>query len=156
MNKTRLKNPNSLAVLAVAAMAGMVLGAIKTMDPSAGLGLRSDFVAGVNGVGIRHSNYERALSMFQTSKRQPISSEDRRFVLERLVDEELLVQYAIERGLIRSDQNVRRAVLQFAMAGIDSEDSPATPDIQGVQRFSLESYFINLRKDADIRFEKEP
>src|SRR5262245_15749646 len=64
-------------------------------------------VASVNGTAIREEDYERALAAFASDRRSPVEAGDRRHVLDRLIDEELLVQRGLDLGFSRSDRRVR-------------------------------------------------
>lgn len=79
-----------------------------------------DAVATVGGVEISRADYERALGALAADKRSPLAAADARRALDRLVDEELLVQRGLELGLGTSDLAVRKALVdamvQFAAA----------------------------------------
>ena len=79
--------------------------------------LPRDAVATVNGVAIRAADYERAVADVGADRRDRAVGEAlRRRVLDRLVEEELLVQHGLALGLARSDRRVR-AELTAAVIG---------------------------------------
>lgn len=88
-------------------------------------------VARVNGVAIRADDYQRALAGVAEGRRDAPDPAMRRHVLDRLVDEELLVQRGLELGLAQVDPRVRRelasAVITAAMADPGDVAEP-TPD----------------------------
>ncbi|MCW5889210.1 MAG: SurA N-terminal domain-containing protein [bacterium] len=88
-------------------------------------------VARVNGVAIRADDYQRALAGVADGRREDPDGALRRHVLERLVDEELLVQRGLELGLAQVDPRVRRelaaAVIAAAIAQPGDAPDP-TPD----------------------------
>jgi hypothetical protein len=108
----------------VAASAGLLIGAPH------GSGLPSGAVASVNGTVVRTVEYERALQALASDRRTPLGDDDRRHVLDRLVDEELLVQRGVELGLVQHDRRVRgdlvSAVIDSVVADADDggEASP--------------------------------
>jgi len=120
--------------------------------------LGSGVVALVNGTAIRTVEYERAVSLIAADKRDPISDADRRLALDRLIEEELLVQAGLARGLIDVDRRVRQAIVQAMLASIladprsaDSSDAAR----RGALDAALRDYLDHLRADAEIRVSGE-
>ncbi len=109
-------------LLVIGAALGISAAVASLLDVRRG-GLPDDAVAVVNGVSIRAADYARAVQALASDRRAPLREEDRRHVLSRLVDEELLVQYGIDLGLVRSDRRVRgdlvSAVLAAQVASVD-------------------------------------
>jgi len=89
-----------------------------------GRSLPSDAVARVNGQVIGLTVYRRALSGLASDRREDLGAADRRRVLDRLIDEELLIQRALALGLAHSDRKIRAdlasAVIASAVAGEES------------------------------------
>jgi len=109
------------------------------------------YAAEINGTPILYKDYQRALSLFAQDKRSSLSLEDRELVLERLIQEELLVQQAMSSDLMRSDRRLRSAVLQSMIAGLDIESrSKRAPE---AANGSLETYLTQLRASASIQRE---
>lgn len=118
------------ALLALGAALGIGLAvASLTQTRDAERALPEGVVAAVNGIHIRRVDYERAVAALTSDRRSPLTAEDRRHVLDRLIDEELLVQYGIELGLVRSDRRVRgdlvSAVLAAQVAAVDGFEPSA-------------------------------
>jgi parvulin-like peptidyl-prolyl isomerase len=122
---TRLDRSNGL--LALGSALGLVLaaGGLLASGRDAGPALPSDTIARVNGVPIRSDDYRRALEAVALDRRTPPDAELRRHVLDRLIDEELLVQRGLELGLPRVDARVRH---DLAAAVIDAATASAAPD----------------------------
>jgi len=72
-------------------------------------------------------------------------------VLERLIQEELLVQQAVSADLMRSDPRLRGAVLQSMLAGLDIESRSKLAT--GEANDGLEAYLKQLRRSASIQRE---
>jgi parvulin-like peptidyl-prolyl isomerase len=106
-----------LAVGAALGLAAALWGALG--QPGFGRPGR-DAIATVEGVEISRADYERALGALAADKRTPLTTADARRALDRLIDEELLVQRGLDLGLGTSDLAVRKAVVdamvQFAAA----------------------------------------
>ena len=144
----------SLKLLALAAATGIALGGLEAngwwWDSRS---LPRDSAARVNHTEIRQLDYQRALGLMASGKRSPLNAEDRILVLERLIQEELLVQYGIAQDLLRADRKVRSAVLQSVLAGLDVQARAA---VKQDSDNGLQDYLIELRSSADIQVGGQP
>src|SRR5687768_11054675 len=101
-------SPRALLWLVLGAATGVVCAAIGLLLSGEGeRSLPANAAASVNGTVIRLEEYDRAVAAFASDRRAPIGAEDRRHVLDRMLDEELLVQRGLELGLARHDRRVR-------------------------------------------------
>ena len=117
----RGSGPRSGRLLAVGATLGLAAALWGALgQPGFGRPGR-DAIATVEGVDVSRADYERALGALAADKRTPLTTADARRALDRLIDEELLVQRGLDLGLGTSDLAVRKAVVdamvQFAAAG---------------------------------------
>lgn len=87
--------------------------------------LSNGAAAYVNGHPIPQPEYVRALKAMQAGLERPLTDEDRTRALERLIDEELIVQEAIKLGLPSTDRLVRRNLVQGMMRSVTSLDVDA-------------------------------
>jgi hypothetical protein len=110
------------AALGLAVAAAGLLGSGRAGDPGAADGA----VARVNGVAIRADDYQRALAGVAEGRRDEPDAAMRRHVLERLVDEELLVQRGLELGLAQVDPRVRRELAAAVIAVATAEPGDVT------------------------------
>jgi len=95
-------------LLALGAAAGLATAAASLVGRRAGTAaLSPDVVATVNDAPIRRDDYLRALGAVATDRRTPIGDADKRQVIDRLIDEELLLQHGLDLGLPRRDRSVR-------------------------------------------------
>jgi hypothetical protein len=141
-------HPRSLRILSLGALLGAILGALDAthwMTPNQPLSESS--IAAVNSTQIRLLEYHRALSMLASEKRDPVTDEDRNLVLQRLIDEELLIQQGLNSGLIRTNRAVRTAVLQSILAGVMVEIEAGNSQEQ-----ALADYVENLKTSANIEW----
>jgi hypothetical protein len=95
-------------LLALGAFAGTCLGGVSAwrgtaMDSEA---LPAELIARVNGRPVLREEFERAFSLVAGDRREPPNATDRARVLERLIDEELLVQHALASGLLGPDAGI--------------------------------------------------
>ncbi len=118
-------------LLAIGSTLGLFLaaGGLLASGRDAGHTPAPDAVAHVNDVPIRADEYRRALAAVAADRRSPPDQALRRHVLDRLIDEELLVQRGLELGLARVDARVRRALAAavIAAAAATAERDDPTP-----------------------------
>ena len=106
--------------------------------------------ATIDGAEIQKVDYERAVSLFERGSREKASRSDKEMILDRLIDEELLFQYAIDRDLLRRDMNVRRTILQAVIGGFEAGDLSSGQYHSEYAVIRLDDYLGQLRETADI------
>lgn len=127
-----MKSPESnrsrpRALLIGAMVAGLALAAIPLVQrpPQHTPALPEGAAAIVNGVPIDQAEYTRALNALAADAGRPLSQADAQHVLSRLIEQELLVQRALELGLDQRDRTVRNtmvtAMVQMILAEAESE-----------------------------------
>jgi len=125
------------ALLGLGATLGIALAVASLLSPSGTPGLPEGVVARVNDTLIRESQFERAVAAMASDRRTELSPADRRHILDRLIDEELLVQYGLALGLAESDRRVRSdlvsAVLASQVASVDGF-APSDDEVRGFYR----------------------
>ncbi len=84
-------------------------------------------IAIVNGTPIPAADYQRALDALETDLRRPIDERDQRYVIDRLIDELLLVEHGLELGLVRSDPYLRTAVARAVLDRVQARVATAEP-----------------------------
>jgi hypothetical protein len=124
-------------LLGAGAAAGIALAASGLVRGAAfpGSALAPGEVARVNGVPIRVEELDRLVVALETDKRGPLTEDDRTRVLDRLVEEELLVQRAVEIGLVDSEPGVRKALVQALIDSIVAEAESEDPEPEALRRF---------------------
>ena len=152
----------SLKMLAAGSMIAIVLGSLAALGWGSVNPLSSLVAARVNDTNIRQVEYQRALKLFASEKRDPLNNSDRALVLERLIEEELLIQHAVNMGLVREDRGVRGAVLQSMLAGLMTEleakwgaketANGSQESAGGSQEAALKNYLAQMREAASIRW----
>ena len=147
-------NQTSLRILALGALLGIsialavVLGNVSANSwTNSNQRLSASVIAKVNSTEVRLLEYQRALKMLADDRRDAITDLDRELVLQRLIDEELLIQQGINAGLVRTDMAVRTVVLQSILAGIMTEIEASDGQEQ-----TLEDYLTRLKATADIQW----
>lgn len=94
-----------------------------------------DAAAIVNGAPIPREALARAVLALANDSRNPVTPEREAQVLERLIEEELLVQRGIELGLAETDFAARRALVQSVLQLALAERSGAEPSEAQLRRF---------------------
>ena len=103
---------------------------IKSSDSEKGLAV-------VNGKAISWDQYHLYLHKAEEGKRNPLTEDEKRLVLQRMIEEELLFQKAKKLGLIEKDPKIRKTVISSMMDFIKT--NPERVDLPTNQ--TLKSFF---------------
>ena len=125
-----------LVLLALGACAGLIMaaaGLVERWSPSPGE-LPVGAIARVGGKIITQERYLQVLNDLEADKRAPLSARDRQFVIDRVVDEELLIQRGIELGLADSSPPIRKALAAAVIAQLAAEAEANLPGEQALRR----------------------
>jgi parvulin-like peptidyl-prolyl isomerase len=131
----------ALALLALGATAGLLAAAVGLLTPAdrAGVTPPDGAVAIVNGEVIRRDDYERLLAALASDSRNPIDDAARRHVLDRMIEEELLVQRGLALGLAQVDRRVRADLTQSLIASVVSTAEDREPEPEELEAFYREN-----------------
>ena len=139
--------------LAIGALVGLVAAGYGVLrQSSGGSELPESAVASVNEILIGQDNFERSLARF-TSPNSSASEEDKARMLQRLIDDELLVQRGVELGMTESDTEVRAAIVNSLIASITAEADSASPADEQLEQYLADnserfSYTSRLHVEA--------
>lgn len=121
-------------------LAGAALGLV-----AAGFGLlqRSDTsdvlpensIARVNEQLIERGTFERALQRLAAERGGTTNEQDAAWLLQRLIDEELLIQRGLELGMAASDSEVRNAIVNSLVASVTAESDAMSVSDEELQRY---------------------
>ncbi|MDX1404859.1 MAG: peptidylprolyl isomerase [Woeseiaceae bacterium] len=130
--KTDAGTPDIRWLLAGAA-GGLIVAAVGILrQTDAGTELPEEVLASVNGRYIEREQFDRALARLGANAE---STDDAARVLERLVDDELLVQRGLELGMPQSDLSVRTAIINSLVASVTAEADAASPSDEELERY---------------------
>ena len=109
--------------------------------------LPSNAVARVNEHIITRDNFDRAVTRLLGAN--DLSEDDSARILQRLVEDELLVQRGVELGMAQSDTTVRNAIVDSLVASVTAEADAASPTDEELQQYLEEnpdrfSYTANM------------
>lgn len=139
-----------------------MLGVFMAMAQAFGIfgNLPATVAVKVNQSDIYMADYQRALTLMASEKRDALTAEDKQLVLDRLIEEELLVQYGQSLDLLRMDPDFRADVVRSLITRIlqTSESSQTSESNQTVENTpdnetseqALEAFIVQLRAEADI------
>jgi len=111
---------NILLVLGV--FVGISLAIFSSIQDT-NFGADNKWVARVGDIEISREKYLLQLEGLNLDKRVPLKEEDRAFVLERMIEEELLIQRAKDLGMFSTNTMIRGAIVQQMINMIISENS---------------------------------
>jgi hypothetical protein len=147
-----------LFLAALGAVVGISMGFINVTEWIKLEPLPNTVIAQVNHMNILRVEYEKALTLLDSEKRDPLTDNDRALVLERLIEEELLVQHGLTEGIMRSDRRLRGAMIESLIEGVTVEyqaiqgtEFSADNKVDGLsQETILRDYVEQLRNTANI------
>ena len=88
---------------------------------------------------IPFDRYEMQLEGLANDKRSPLTNEDREYVLERMIEEELLIKRAIDLGMLENNPMARGTIVQQMIKNIISEGSRTEPEEKELIKFFEEN-----------------
>lgn len=124
-----------VALLIAGALVGVALAAAGLTTPEHSGALPAGVVALVNGEPIGTEDYARTLQAMAADKRDPLTAADRQRVLDRIIEEELLVQRGVALGLTRQDRRVRDGLVATVIDGVASEANEREPNDDEIADF---------------------
>lgn len=133
-------------LLALGAVVGIALAASGILEPAPER-LPTDSVARVGDKFISKQEYLTYLDLLAQDKRNPLTAEDQRHVLDRMVDEKLLLARGLDIGLPHSSPRVRKTIVQQVMQSVLAEVAS-----QSVEDDDLKAFY----KDNKAYFAKPP
>lgn len=134
--RTAMKRPDLYYLIAGAAGLALALfGAVGAPRLE-----RADYPAAIiNGVPIPREALARAVLALENDSRNPVTSEREAAVLERLIEEELLVQHGVELGLAETDFAARRALVQSVLTLSVADRAGREPTDEELRTFYREN-----------------
>ncbi len=108
-------NSRIIALLFLGMLSGLALALFSLLDTGMSSSLPSGAVARVNDRFIGREDYARAVAAVVADSGQALNASQRRRVLDRLIDEELLLQYGQDQGLVHSDRRVRATLVSAVL-----------------------------------------
>lgn len=133
---TRVPRLPSLLLL-LGAFLGLTVAAAGLLSARAAgrAALPADAVALVNGQVIRRAEFERVLNGVTQDSRDAPDAAQRRHVLDRLIDEELLIERGLELNVARDDSRVRKDLTGAVIDSVITAVADLAPDDLDLRKF---------------------
>ena len=122
-------------------LCGLVLGiglASISLVKETNFELEEEWIAKIENTKISKARFNLQIQAFASDKRSPLSQEDRDFVLERMIEEELLIQRAKDLGLLSTNTMVRGTIVQQMINSIISGNN-----ILDIKENDLRNFYNN-------------
>lgn len=103
-------------LLALGVATGLATAVASLLGGDSARALGPEALAVVNDTPIRREDYLRAIAAVAGDRRAPLGDADKRRVLDRLIDEELLLQRGLALGLAERDRSVRAPLVAATIA----------------------------------------
>ncbi len=116
------------------ALAGLTMALAGAIGPAPAPD-RQGVLAQVNGVAVTRGDFERGLSALAADKTGPLEEDDKAFVLRKLIEEELLVQRALDLDLVRADRRIRKSLISTMIETVVAESNAQDADEETLKRF---------------------
>ena len=98
-------------------------------------GLPEEAAASVNGTLISKDTFTRLVAGYESDTREPANPEIRAHMLDRLIEEELLVQRGLALGLAENDRRVRADIVQAMIRAAIVEAEAEQPSERDLELF---------------------
>lgn len=123
----------------IAGVIGLGAAAISAIGAPDVAAFGAGSAAVVDGRPIPKEAAVRAVEALRNDKRNAVTKDDERAALERLIDEELLVQRGVELGLAETDLGARKAIVQSMLQLAIAERAGDTPTEATLRTFHREN-----------------
>jgi parvulin-like peptidyl-prolyl isomerase len=125
------------ALLVAGAVAGIALAAFGVVRSGAGdAAAPADAIALVNGQPLSRETFARFAAAIAAERRTlTLDAAERRRLLERMVDEELLLQRGIALGLERFEPTARGSIVSALVASVTADAETGEPDEPALRAF---------------------
>lgn len=123
----------------VAGVIGLALAAVSAIGAPDIAAFGAGAAAIVDGRPISKEAAARAVEALRNDKRNAVTADDERAALERLIEEELLVQRGVELGLAETDLGARKAIVQSMLQLAIAERAGSTPGEAELRAFHREN-----------------
>lgn len=134
MNKDRLIN----LILILGVIIGILLAILSSIKET-NFNFDDEWVAKVGDTEISRAKYILQLEGLSFSKRDLLKEEDKAFVLERMIEEELLIQRAKDLGMMSTNTMIRGTIVQQMINMIIAENSLELIEPDELKKFYKEN-----------------
>jgi len=127
---------NQSKLLLLASIIGTLLAIYSIMDSNKNYSSLPDNVAAVvNDKIIPSERYQTVIELIKNDKRDDLTDIDRKMALERIIEEELLVQYAYQNGFLEADDLLRKSIVRSVVDSIAEQSISVIPNEKTLRDF---------------------
>lgn len=119
----------------IAGLVGLAAAAVSAIGAPRASAFGANAAAVIDGSAIPKEALARAVEALRNDKRNPVTPEDEKAALERLIEEELLVQRGVALGLAETDIGARKAIVQSVLQLAVAERAGVEPSEQELRQF---------------------
>lgn len=133
--QTEQAKPQSLGWLVLGLALGLLSVLVSILIPTSTTMGNDQVVAVVNGSSITQEKFDSHLQAYSIDKKTPLEREDADYILQRIVEEELLVQRGLEVGMLESDKRSRAALVNAMISMTTASAEAKAPTDQQLTDF---------------------
>lgn len=127
---------NQSKLLLLASIIGTLLAIYSIMDSNKNYSsLPENVAAMVNDKIIPSERYQTVIQLIKNDKRDDLTDIDRSMALERIIEEELLVQYAYQNGFLEADDLLRKSIVRSVVDSIAEQSISVIPNEKTLRDF---------------------
>ena len=127
---------NQSKLLLLASIIGTFLAIYSIMETNKNFSsLPDNIIATVNDKIIPSDKYQTIINLIQNDKRDELTKADREMALDRIIKEELLVQYAYKNGFLEADDLLRKSIVRSVVDSIVEQALSVVPAEQDLLKF---------------------
>ena len=127
---------NQSKLLLLASIIGTLLAIYSIMDTNKNYSSLPDNVAAVvNDKLIPNERYQTVIKLIENDKRDDLTDSDRSMALERIIEEELLIQYAYQNGFLEADDLLRKSIVRSVVDSIAEQSISVIPNEKTLRDF---------------------
>ena len=127
---------NQSKLLLLASIIGTFLAIYSIMETNKNFSsLPDNIIATVNDKIIPSDKYQTVINLIQNDKRGELTKADREMALDRIIEEELLVQYAYKNGFLEADDLLRKSIVRSVVDSIVEQALSVVPAEQDLLKF---------------------
>ncbi|MBI73147.1 MAG: hypothetical protein CMD86_00035 [Gammaproteobacteria bacterium] len=127
---------NQSKLLLFASIIGTFLAIYSIVDNNKNFSsLPNDVIAIVNDKIIPSEKFRTVIQLIENDKRDDLTEADRKMALDRIIEEELLVQYAYQNGFLEADDLLRKSIVRSVVDSIVEQSVSVIPNEDEFQDF---------------------
>ena len=125
------------SILGIGLIIGILLAALAIVEKNNITD--QNWAAKIEDQVIPYERYQMQLEGLAKDKRSPLTNQDKEYVLERMIEEELLIKRAIDLGMLENNPMARGTIVQQMIKNIVTEGSRTEPQENELIEFFQEN-----------------